>query len=139
MKAALILDKDPESTGKTAQLLKMLGYLPAPARSADEALAIATSICFDVIITCTSINHNDRRALTGELKRLAPGAAVVLIAEDYDEYAQARGQSYVGVSAVLTRQMMAAGLWRVIEFGIDGYGLQPPGVPASFERRRTTH
>jgi hypothetical protein len=30
---------------------------------------------------------------------------------------------------MLTRQMMAAGLWRVIEFGIDGYGLPPQVCP----------
>jgi CheY-like chemotaxis protein len=136
MKAALILEKDPTSTQKTSQLLKTLGYLPAPVKTASEALAVASSISFDVIVTCTPIKPNDRRALTGELKRTAPEAAIVLITENDEEQAKARKHSYAGLSAVLTRQLMADGLRRIVQFGIDGFGLQPAGVPRSSERRR---
>lgn len=136
MKAALVLEKDPVSSKKTSQILKTLGYLPAPVRSAEQALAAASTISFDVIVTSTPVNANDRRALTGELKRMAPEAAVVLIAENDEEHAEARQRSYAGLSAVLNRRTMADGLRRVVQFGIDGFGLQPPGVPKSVERRR---
>jgi CheY-like chemotaxis protein len=138
MKAALVLEKDPVSTKKTSQILETLGYLPAPVRTADEALAVASAISFDVIVTSTPVKANDRRALTGELKRLAPEAAVVLIAESDQENVEARQRSYAGLSAVLTRRTMADGLRRVVQFGIDGFGLQPSGVPKSAERRCTT-
>lgn len=136
MKAALVLEKDLVSTRKTSQILKTLGYLPAPVRTAEEALAVASAISFDVIVTSTPIKPNDRRALTGELKRMAPDAAVVLIADSDKENIEARQRSYAGLSAVLTRQTMADGLRRVVQFGIDGFGLQPSGVPKSSERRR---
>lgn len=136
MKVALVLEKDQASTKKTSQILKALGYLPAPVRTAEEALAVASAISFSVIVTSTPIKANDRRALTGELKRMAPEAAVVLIAESEEERVEARQRSYAGLSAVLTRRTMADGLRRVFEFGLDGYGLQPSGVPKSNERRR---
>jgi DNA-binding NarL/FixJ family response regulator len=138
MKAALVLEKDPVSTKKTSQILRTLGYLPAPVRTAEEALAVASAISFDVIVTSTPIKPNDRRALTGELKRMAPEAAVVLIAESDEEHLEARQRSYTGLSAVLTRRTMADGLRRVVQFGIDGFGLQPSGVAKLDERRRAT-
>jgi DNA-binding NtrC family response regulator len=137
MKTALVLEKDLASTKKTSQILKTLGYLPAPVRSAEEALAVASAISFDVIVTSTPIKPNDRRALTGELKRVAPEAAVVLVAENDEANVEARQRSYAGLSAVLTRQTMADGLRRVVQFGIDGFGLQPSGFPKSSERRQS--
>jgi CheY-like chemotaxis protein len=138
MKAALVLEKDLVSTRKTSQILKTLGYIPAPVRTAEEALAVASSISFDVIVTSTPVKPNDRRALTGELKRMAPEAAVILIAESDEEHLEARQRSYAGLSAVLIRRTMADGLRRVIQFGIDGFGLQPSGVPKAVERRHAT-
>ncbi|ALK98647.1 hypothetical protein AB595_09785 [Massilia sp. WF1] len=99
-------------------------------------MAVAGAIRFKVIVTCTPVKPNDRRSLPGELKRTAPEAAIVLIAENDEEYAEARRQSYAGLSAVLTRRTMADGLRRIIQFGIDGFGLPTPGIPASSERRR---
>lgn len=135
MKTALVLEKDLDASKKTSTILKTLGYLPAPVRTPEEALNVASAITFDVIVTSTPNKANDRRALTGELKRMAPEAAVVLIAESDEEGAEARQRAYAGLSAVLTRQTMADGLRRVCQFGIDGFGLQPPGVPRWFERR----
>jgi CheY-like chemotaxis protein len=136
MKAALVLEKDPASAEKTSRILKTLGYLPAAVSTAEEALAVVKAISFRVIVTSISNKANDRRALTGELKRMAPDAAVVLIAESEEEYGKARQHSNTGLSAVLNRQTMANGLRRIVEFGIDGYGLQPSGVPECDERRR---
>lgn len=135
MKTALILEKDPVYVKKTSQILRILGYLPAPVRSVDEALAVASAISFDVIITFTAVNANDRRGLTGELKRMAPEAAIVLIAESEEERVETCQRSYAGLSALLTRRTMADGLRRVVQFGIVGFGLQPPGVPKSLETR----
>lgn len=135
MKTALILEKDSISAEKTSTVLKGLGYLPAPVRTAEEALAVASAISFDVIVTSTPTRANDRRSLTGELKRMAPEATVVLIAESDEESEEARKRYSVGLSAVLTRKMMADGLRRVVQFGLDGYGLQPPSVLRSVERR----
>lgn len=57
---------------------------------------------FDVIVTCTATKANDRRSLTGELKRSAPEATVILIAESGNED---KRRQYAGVSAVVTPQL----------------------------------
>ena len=134
MKCALVLEKDPTSSARTSAVLESLGYTTAPVATPDEALNVAHAINFDVIVTCTSIRPNDRRSLTGELKRCAPDAAVVLIA-DPDERPRAALRRPAGVSAVVERPASFDSLRRVVEFGIDGYGLQPIHVPPARERR----
>lgn len=60
MKTALILEKDLIAAKKTSTLLKGLGYLPAPVRTAEEALAVASAISFDVVVTSTPIKAPNR-------------------------------------------------------------------------------
>jgi CheY-like chemotaxis protein len=136
MKYALVLERDPSSSEKTSQLLRWLGYVTAPVQTPVEALNVAGTISFDVIVTCTAVQPNERRSLTGELKRAAPEAAVVLIADEDEENPAARARKYPGTSAVLARPPSVEALRKVVEFGIDGSGLQPIHVPPSQERRR---
>lgn len=133
MKTALVLEKDRVACRETAQLLAGLGYVAAPVGSADEAIKVASAIRFSVIVTCTATRPHDRRSLIGELKRTAPDAAVVLVAETDEEVAHAH---HAGVTAVVRRPASAATLRRIVEFGIDGYGLQPVCIAPGEERRR---
>lgn len=131
MKLALILEKDLESNKKLSRILDWLGYITAPVRSAEETLNAAGAIKFDVIITCLAKTSHDRRALTGELKRLAPEAAIVLIAEDGDKLGHCPG-----ISAVIGRPPSLTVMRNIVEFGIDGAGLQLVHLPSTHERRR---
>lgn len=136
MKSALILEKDTQACVRMSKLLSCLGYVTAPVRTAEEALNVVRAIKFNVIVTCTATRRHDRRLLTGELKRAAPDAAVVLIAEN-DEECKSLLYRAQGLSAVLRRPPTADALRRVIDFGLDGYGLQPAYEPPPLERRKS--
>ena len=133
MKTALVLEKDRAACKETAKMLAGLGYVAAPVGSADEAIKVASAIRFSVIVTCTATRPHDRRSLIGELKRTAPEAAVVLLADNDEDLAHAQ---HAGVTAVVRRPASAAALRRIVEFGIDGHGLQPICIAPAEERRR---
>lgn len=130
MKHALILEKDAESNKKLSRMLSWLGYTTAPVKSPEEALNVAGAIKFDVIITSIVRTSHDRRALTGELKRLAPDASVLVIAEN-----GVLGHC-PGISAVIGQQPTLEILRSILEFGIDGCGLQFIQMSPTHERRR---
>ena len=131
MKNALILEKDLESTKKISRILNWLGYTSAPVKTPDQAVNAASAIRFDVIITCVAKSAHERRALTGELKRVAPEAAVILI-RDSGEHVN----HCPGISAVIERPASYDVLRSIVEFGIDGSGLQFVYLPTVRERRR---
>jgi CheY-like chemotaxis protein len=134
MRNALILEKDAVSSSSTSQLLSSLGYVTAPVRTPQQALNVASSIRFDIIVTCTSRMPDERRSFTGELKRAAPEAAIILIAEPHDATSDAQLSQLPGVSAVVKRPSVKV-LGQVVEFGIGGCGLQPSHVLPAQERR----
>lgn len=136
MKSALILERDAAASARTSQLLRCLGYVPAPVRTPQEALNVVSAIKFDVVVTYTAKIPNDRRSLTAELKRAAPASAVLLIADNDPFYDELPAPGTRGVSAVLRRPPSADAIRRVVQFGADGYGLQPLSVPPSGERRK---
>jgi CheY-like chemotaxis protein len=135
MKCALILEKDEEAREHMVRVLRWLGYIPAPVSTAEEALNVAKAITFDVVVTCTAQKPDDRRSLTGELKRSCPKSTVILIPEEGQSQANAWAAG-VGVSAVLKRPASMDALRRVLQFGDDGFGMHPAPVPAWQERRK---
>lgn len=135
MKSALVLEEDDAARDKVVTLLKWMGYVAAPVRTADEALNVASAISFNLIITYTAARPNDRRSLIGELKRAAPEAAIVLATENDHQQTWAQQRQIFGVSAVVIRPPTADDLRRVVEFGIDGDGLQPCSMSGHLERR----
>ncbi len=137
MKSALVLEEDDAARDKIVNLLKWMGYVAAPVRTADEALNIASAISFKVIITYTATRPNDRRSLIGELKRAAPDAAIVLLTESDHRQSWTQKRQIFGVSAVVLRPLTVEDLRRVVEFGIDGDGSQPCSVSGHLERRMT--
>lgn len=137
MKSALILERDAHASMRTSKLLSCLGYVTAPVRTAEAALNAVSTIKFNLIVTFTATRPNDRRSLTGELKRAAPEAVVVLIAENDDEYRKSSPYCVQGLSAVLKRPPTADAVRRIIDFGLDGYGLQPAYVRPRLERRKS--
>ncbi len=136
MKAALILENDEEARDRIAWMLTWLGYIPAPVRTAEEALNVAKAIAFDIVVTCTAHKANDRRCLTGELKRTCPNATVILIPEAAQTAESAQTPACVGVSAVLKRPASMDAFRRVIQFGQDGFGSHPAPIPVWQERRK---
>ena len=136
MKCALVLEKDQVAYSDTSRLLKSLGYVPAPVRTPLEALNVASALDFDIIITWTATIPDDRRSLAGELKRLAPEAAVIVVQDGAQgEHEHPIGESE-GVSAVLQRPIRGRDLRKIVEFGVDGFGLQPAYLPRAQDRRR---
>ena len=132
MKSALLLEYDDAERGQVARLLKSLGYVVANVATPQAALGTAQAVRFDAILTCTDFNADDRRSLTGELARLAPGAHIVLLLPG-----DAAGSGYHQRSgALLFKPVTLRGLRRVLDFGVDGLGMRPSGFTPEHERRR---
>ena len=132
MRCALLLDHDTTSRDRVAGLLAARGYVVAAADSAQAALHTAHTVRFDVVLTDTAFNVDDRRSFVGELGRLAPAAPVVLLADS----AAAIPIYHDGCGAVLTKPVTGRALRRVLEFGLDGYGMLPVPPLREHERRR---
>jgi DNA-binding NarL/FixJ family response regulator len=134
MKCALLVEHDPLACGEIAALLKSLGYIVATTDSPRAALNTAYTVRFDLILTYTTHNTDDRRSFLGEISRLAPQAPVVLLLDDESQIAY----SHAGRIAVLSKPVTLRSLRRVIEFGIDGNGAMPSNAtqPMPREERR---
>jgi CheY-like chemotaxis protein len=132
MRCALLVDHDPESRETLTALLKARGYVVAPTGSAQTALHTAQTVRIDVVLTDTVFNVDDRRSFIGELGRLAPQAPVILLADS----AAAIPIYHDHCSAVLAKPVTARALRRVLEFGVDGYGMLPIHPGWEHERRR---
>jgi DNA-binding NtrC family response regulator len=134
MRCALLVEHDPVACGEIAALLKSLGYLVATTDSPRAALNTAQTVRFDLVLTYTSFNADDRRSFLGEITRLAPESSVVLLLDD-DSYVP---HYHAGRITVLAKPVTLRGLRRVIEFGIDGNGAMPAYAmqPMPHEERR---
>lgn len=137
MKCALLVEHDPIACGAISALLKSLGYIVATTDSPRAALNTAQTVRFDLVLTYTTFNVDDRRSFIGEITRLAPQAPVVLLL-DNDKQAP---HYHAGRIAVLTKPVTLRSLRRVIEFGIDGNGAMPSyaiqAAPHEERRRRS--
>jgi DNA-binding response OmpR family regulator len=136
MKCALLLETNQRERHRMTKILEWLGYVAAPVQTPEEAINVADAISFDLIVTCTSRKPSDRRSLTSELKRLAPASTIVLVTEKRQEYEDVKAGALPDVSAALKRPPSMEELRRIVQFGVDGCGLQAAGVPAHRERRR---
>lgn len=136
MKPALILEKDVASRAKTAQILKSLGYVSAPVQTPGEALSVARAINFHLIVTFTDTIPNDRRSLTGELKRASPEAAVVLLIDNEDQNKNEETHCCHGLKRV-NRSSSVEVLRRIVKDGVEDCGLPASNIPASEERRKS--
>lgn len=134
MKSALILEQDSRARERIAEVLGWLGYVAAPVATPEHALRAAGVLRFDLIVTSMARLPNDRRVLTGELKRTAPGSQIVFIAANDEEYWGAKAGKYRGVSAVIHHPVSAEALYKLIEYQLDGAGL--PLAPAEVEHER---
>jgi len=131
MKSALLLEFDKAARAQAAGLLHSLGYIVAPVATPQAALQTAEALRFDAVLTCTDFNADDRRSLGGELARLAPGAAIVMLV---DSDAVGAGHRQCS-AALLFKPVTLQALRRVLDFGIDGLGLHPVWVAPREERR----
>lgn len=138
MKSALLVENNLVERGKLAMFLRGLGYVTMPAQTPEEALILAETLSFDIIITNTALKPNDRRALTSELKRLTPKSAIVLVTCQEEEYREAQAGRYPCVSAVTKRPTTMDSLRRTIQFGLNEFSLLSKCVTPSGERRERT-
>jgi len=135
MKYALVVENDGKSSERISGLLKWLGYVTALVKTPLQALNVVSSLKFNVIVTCVCRTKDDRRALTGELKRAVPDAAVILLTDEHEK-ATVSLADCPGVSAVMAHPPSLDSLRRTLEFGIDGDGTQFTYSLPFRERRR---
>jgi CheY-like chemotaxis protein len=138
MKCALLLERDPAERRDIAAQLRVLGYIVAKVDTPAMAVNAAHALRYDLILTDTTFNMADRRSFLGELERLAPHAPIVLLSSGERE-----ARFEYRHLPVLDKPVTLRALRRVIEFGLDGYGMLPVAAPASapgpargHERRR---
>jgi len=131
MKYALIFDDDAAARRHGATLLKSLGYLVAETTSAQATLNATQALHFDVILTCSAYAADDRRALPGELSRLAPGTPTILMLDENEPLPPL----YHAFSATVTKPVTVRALRHALEFGLDGTGPRPVPPAVRFERR----
>jgi len=137
MKSALLIEDNQAERVRLAKILHWIGFQAAPVRTPEQPLNVVDSIKFSIIVTCTPRSANDRRALTGELKRLAPEALIVLLTYDEEEYRRARAGCYPCVNTVLKRPVTMDALWRLVRFGTDDLGGYCDNRRFLEERRRS--
>jgi DNA-binding NarL/FixJ family response regulator len=136
MKVALILESNRDERDKLVLILRWLGFVPTPVSTPDEAINVANAINCNVIVTSTAIKPNDRRALTSELKRLAPESALVFVADEEDEYEKVKAGGYPCISAVAMRPTTMDELKEVIQSGGQALRVESNCLPHGQERRR---
>jgi DNA-binding NtrC family response regulator len=131
MKYALLNDNDADSRRHSAALLKTLGYTVAETDSARAALNATRALRFDVILTAETNDDGDRRALPGELNRLAPSTPTILLVPHDGPWPP----QYRDFSGTVTKPVTVRALRHALEFGVDGCGaIAVPQV--RYERRR---
>jgi CheY-like chemotaxis protein len=121
MRCALLVEHDPAASREISALLRSLGYIVAATDTPRAALNTAQTVRFDVVLTYTVFNADDRRSFIGEIARLAPQAPVILLLDDDNQVPYYHAQC----SGVLAKPVTLRALRRVIEFGIDGNGAMP--------------
>jgi hypothetical protein len=108
----------------------------SPVFSVDKALNVAVALNFDLIITYVVKKANDRRSLSAELRRTNPDALLVFVAEDENDYIDARLGKYPGLSAVMRRPVSLETLLRIVEFRGEGFISTPAHLSHHIERRK---
>jgi CheY-like chemotaxis protein len=131
MKYALLYDDDAAARRHSATLLKSLGYVVAETTTAQAALNATRALHFDVILTSGAHAAGERRALPGELSRLAPDTPTILLLDENAPFPPL----YDAFSATVTKPVTVRGLRHALEFGLDGTGARPVPQAARYERR----
>jgi DNA-binding response OmpR family regulator len=111
-----------------------MGYLVTPAFSLRKALHAVQMIQFDLIVTWTVVNPDDRRTLTGELKRYSPDAVLILVA-DPDSSPTANGR-VDGVDAVVHRPFTVQDVRTAIDSSRGSAESEPAPSRSKGERRK---
>lgn len=134
MKYALILEKNADCCNHTSKVISSLGYLTTPVFSAKKALHAAHMIQFDLIVTWTEINPDDRRSLIGELRRCSPGSVILLLADPQD----VQGESHDSAESciVVHRPLTVHALQSAIDPDCEDRQWKPMHGMTEHERRK---
>ena len=133
MKYALVVENNPVSCNSTSSILTSLGYLVTPTFNLRKALHAVQMIQFDLIVTWTVENADDRRALPGELKRHSRDAVLIWV-RDPGSGTTASGK-FDGVDAIVHRPFTAQDMRHVIASCTDGVAVPPMPLRQQEERR----
>ena len=131
MKYALLYDDDAAARRHSAILLKSLGYVVAETTTAQAALNATRALHFDVILASRAHAAGERRALPGELARLAPDTPTILLLDEDAPFPPLYG----AFSATVTKPVSVRGLRHALDFGLDGMGARPVPQAIRYERR----
>lgn len=134
MNYALVVENNAISCNNTSAILASLGYLVTPTFNLRKALHAVQMIQFDLIVTWTVVNPNDRRALTGEFRRHSPDAVLILVKDS--ETTPSSAHDIPGVNAILYRPFTANDVKRVVESHVHGSGLPTSSSFLRGERRK---
>lgn len=134
MNYALVLENNATSCNNTSAILASLGYLITPTFNLRKALHAVQMIQFDLIVTWTVVNPDDRRGLTGEFRRHSPDAIVILV-KDFGTTSPSGNNSHV-VNAILRRPFTADDVKRVVESDVRGIELPTSSLFLQGERRK---
>jgi hypothetical protein len=125
MKHALMLGTTAMCNEVTA-MLGTHGFQVTPVFNAKKALHVARILPFDLILTCTTSNPDDRRCLTGEFKRCSPDAFIVLLS---DPASGADSAARDGVDEILPLPVTRQALHRALDAAASGQRRRPAARP----------
>jgi len=134
MKYALVVENSALTCNSTSILLASLGYLVTPTFNLRKALHAVQMIQFDLIVTWTVVNPDDRRALSGEFKRHSPDAILILVMDG--ESGSVLNGNADGIDAVLQRPLTAQDIKTVLESSDNDIVLPTLASPMQGERRK---
>jgi DNA-binding NarL/FixJ family response regulator len=132
MKHALVLGRTAAMCNEITDILGKHGFRVAPVFNAKKALHVARILPFDLIVTCTTRNPDDRRSLTGEIKHYAPDAFIVLLSDQAGDTERAADD---GVDQILPLPVTRQALARALDAVSAGHWRPPAMRPFTAERR----
>lgn len=137
MKLSLIVQSGSYLDADLVAQMKMLGYFTVATNSTSRAVQIVKAVKFDVILLCKLKRPPERRSLASELKNLSRNSLIVLITSCPETYRKAKACHFSGLTAALRTPTNINALWRILEYGQEGFGCHPGWVNACDERRKT--
>jgi DNA-binding NarL/FixJ family response regulator len=134
----LLIDDERDTRDLLARALEREGFSAVTAGSAEEALAVARTTTFDVVVTDIVLGTDDRRGLRlmTELREVGVAAPTIVITA-YADVDKVKTALNDGAAHLLEKPFGARELIAAIERVLSGGGSRPD-VESIFDRARLT-